>query len=366
MTSTFTLAVEQPTPTKKTIVRGKHKYIPFPGETQKALFSYTLAGSKHECLDYNGTTAQEAKYYHTVRIFTITAPRTVHVQLKESKDCQKWLNNFTSRTCKSCPQLRQPALAVQNAFLADPTIINLEVNALEQIVANYLTGNCTGVRAYQTGICPALHNIAEGLSSLDTAVMKVPALCLMSSYVSEKTNSPLAFNYGKEYNLFAYKESGQKIGPYRPANVHSTGRICWGVTMSNSTIKPRTPKEALSMYWGSGFNFDLAAQRANDLKSTLENYHQTETSYGKLQNYVHENKYGTNQPCVGIYFSSFKNLLQKVPVEHHIKLGEETMVMAWVLSAEPERYVLDCNGFQVEMDKLNGSSTVKVLDTTES
>jgi hypothetical protein len=361
--STFTLATEQPTPTRKTIARGRHKFIAFPGETQKALFSYTLGGSSHQCLDVNGSTKRIPENYHSVRIFTITAPRTALVPLPESGDQKKWLNIFTERTCKNCSHLAQPALAVQSAFLADRNIINLKIDALERVVARYQTGTCKGVQAHQTGICPASHNIAEGLSSLDTAVMQVPALCLMSTYTSQ--TDLLAFSE-REYNLFAYRETDQKVGPYCPANVYSSGKICWGIQMGNSNVKPRTPKEALSMYWGSGFNQDLASQRGSSLKTTLENYRQTETSYGKLQNYLHEHKYGTSQPCVGIYLSSYRNLLQKVPAEHHIKLGEETMVLAWVLYAEPEKYVLDCNGFLVEMSKLNGSSTVNILNLTES
>jgi hypothetical protein len=344
------LATEQNTPpTKRTVARGKHKFIPFPSGTEKALISYD---SYEPHASYRG---------NTTKIFTVTAPRTARITLVGNGDSAKWLEAFRAKTCKSCSKLAVPALILQKAYAEDPSLIALNLDQMQSFLAEKTKDTCLGVTDYVKGVCPAGHDIASGLEDQKVAVMKVPALCLMSTYVSKSGSNHFAFNQGRKYSLFAYKEVNQVpyISPYRPANVHSDGKICWG-----QQPLPQNPKQALAAYWGSGFNRDLASQAANTLKGTLENYEQLSDNFERLNLYTLENVQGINKPCVGVYLSSFKNLLAVVPPESHIKVGSESMVLAWVLSAEPGRYLLDCRDFFVEMNDLNGRAQVKVLNSS--
>jgi hypothetical protein len=344
------LATEQNTPpTKRTVARGKHKFIPFPSGTEKALISYD---SYEPHANYRG---------NTTKIFTVTAPRTARITLVGVDDSAKWLEAFTAKTCRSCSKLAVPALILQQAYAADPSLITLNLDQMQSLLAEKINGTCLGVNDHVKGLCPAGHDIASGLEDQKVAVMEVPALCLVSTYVSKASSNHFAFDQERKYSLFAYKDVNQVpyVSPYRPANVHSDGKICWG-----HQPLPQNPKQALAAYWGSGFNRDLASQAANTLKGTLENYEQLSSNFEKLTLQTLQNFHGVNKPCVGVYLSSFKNLLTAVPPEFHIKVGSETIVLAWVLSAEPDRYLLDCKGFLVEMNDLNGRAQVKALNSS--
>jgi hypothetical protein len=337
---TLTLATEQTTaPVKRTVGRGKHKFIPFPSGTQKALISY------------------DASSFRT-KIFTVTEPRTANIQLPLGTDTDKWLDNFTTKNCNFCDKLRNHAEILQEAYAKNANLVDLSLKELEAFLAEKTKEGCLGVHNHLKGSCPAGKDVASGLANLNVAVMKVPALCLVSDYCSKRTSSHFAFDSQQVYSLYAYKDTNNvpSISPYRPANVHSNGNICWG-----GQPLPHSPRQALAAYWGSGFNTDLAAQKANTLKGTLENYEQLSGSFLAIKGHLLETTLGVNQPCVGVYLSSFKNLLVAVPPKFHVKIGGENLVIAWVLSAEPDKYVLDCRGCLVEMNDLNGRATVKIL-----
>ena len=356
----LTLATEQTTPpVKRTVARGRHKFIPFPSGTEKAIVSYSSYNSGHRSNNFNGNHCREAELGHVTKIFTVTAPREARITLVRQSDSTKWLESFTHRNCNSCPKLATPAKILETAYAADPDLIKLSLKQLESLLAEKTKDGCLGVNEHVKGNCPAGHDVASGLADLNVAVMKVPALCLVSTYVSKPNSNHFAFDRHQEYGLFAYQETSNvaRLAPYRPANVHLYGKICWG----SSIPMPHSPKHALAAYWGSGFNTDLASQKANTLKGTLENYEQLSDNFDLLKKWQLEASSGINAPCVGVYLSSFKNLLVAVPQKHHLKVGSETLVLAWVLSAEPNKYILDCRGFLVEMSDLNGRATVKVL-----
>lgn len=344
------LATEQNTPpTKRTVCRGKHKFIPFPSGTTKAIVSYD---SYEPDAIYRG---------YTTKIFTVTEPRTARITLAGGEDSAKWLEAFSAKICKSCSKLAVPAKILEQAYTADPSLITLNLDQMQSFLAEKIEGACLSVTNHVKGVCPAGHDIASGLEEQKVAVMKVPALCLMSTYTSRTSSSHFAFDQGRKYSLFAYKDDNQVpyISPYRPANVYTNGNICWG-----KQPLPQNPKQALAAYWGSGFNRDLASQAANTLKGTLENYEQLSSNFEKLTLHTLQNVHGINKPCVGVYLSSFKNLLSAVPSELHIKVRSETFVLAWVLSAEPDRYLLEFKEFLVEMNDLNGRAKVKVLSSS--
>jgi hypothetical protein len=74
-----------------------------------------------------------------------------------------------------------------------------------------------------------------------------------------------------QYSIFAVREDEEKklmIRPYRLANVHPNGHVCWG--RRNPT--PKDLYRAIKTYWEAPFNKDLVTDFQYSLAHTLKNY----------------------------------------------------------------------------------------------